>query len=187
MNRGDSLQKRGSIADFACSLSPKDVKLMHELFDMCDADGDGEVTCVELGKVMDDLNITHTPQDLENLFEQLDADDNGTVSFDEFLKGIRFMQKSNRLDSLVRSKGLTRENSVVSFVERLSDDQLSQMKQLFEMIDTNQDGVITKRELGQVMVEMGLSPTREVTAFFFISYLFSLQNCSKPIGSNRIV
>lgn len=38
------------------------------------------------------------------------------------------------------------------------------MKQLFEMIDTNSDGVITKRELGKVMVEMGLNPTKEVLA-----------------------
>jgi Ca2+-binding EF-hand superfamily protein len=73
------------------------------------------------------------------------------------------MQKSSRLDSLARSKGVRRENSVACFVEKLTDEQVSQMKALFEMIDTNSDGFITKRELGQVMVEMGLSPTKEVS------------------------
>lgn len=77
MDQKDRLTKKGSIADFASSLTAKDVKLMKELFSMCDADGDGELKRKELAQVMTDLGITHTEEDLDTLFRQLDAD--GTV------------------------------------------------------------------------------------------------------------
>lgn len=51
----DKITRQGSIQDFACSLSPKDVKLMKELFAMVDVDSDGELTKSELGDVMKDL------------------------------------------------------------------------------------------------------------------------------------
>jgi Ca2+-binding EF-hand superfamily protein len=83
------IEKKGSIADFASSLTPKDVKLMKELFAMCDSDGDGELRRPELGQVMTDLGITHTLEDLDSLFKQLDTDNSGTVTFEEFLRGLR--------------------------------------------------------------------------------------------------
>lgn len=78
------------------NLTAKDVKLMKDLFSMCDMDGDGELTKVELGKVIEDLGIDASKADLDNLFKQLDADNNGTVCFEEFLRGLRFMEKSSR-------------------------------------------------------------------------------------------
>lgn len=51
----DNITRQGSIQDFAASLSAKDVKLMKDLFSMCDVDGDGELRQDELGRVMKDL------------------------------------------------------------------------------------------------------------------------------------
>eukprot|EP01126_Amoeba_proteus_P029794 TRINITY_DN2942_c0_g1_i18.p1 TRINITY_DN2942_c0_g1~~TRINITY_DN2942_c0_g1_i18.p1 ORF type:complete len:181 (-),score=51.10 TRINITY_DN2942_c0_g1_i18:594-1136(-) len=143
---------------------------MKELFTMCDTDGDGELTKIELGKVMKDLGMVFNDNELETMFHQLDTDNNGSVSCVEFVRGLRFMEKSRRLAKVADKRGIKRENSVSAFVEMLSEEQVEEMHKLFQMIDKNNDGIIVKRELAQVMKEMGLSPTKEV--FFFITLPF---------------
>eukprot|EP01126_Amoeba_proteus_P029791 TRINITY_DN2942_c0_g1_i13.p1 TRINITY_DN2942_c0_g1~~TRINITY_DN2942_c0_g1_i13.p1 ORF type:complete len:278 (+),score=81.55 TRINITY_DN2942_c0_g1_i13:250-1083(+) len=134
---------------------------MKELFTMCDTDGDGELTKIELGKVMKDLGMVFNDNELETMFHQLDTDNNGSVSCVEFVRGLRFMEKSRRLAKVADKRGIKRENSVSAFVEMLSEEQVEEMHKLFQMIDKNNDGIIVKRELAQVMKEMGLSPTKE--------------------------
>jgi len=161
-NRRPCFRRQDSIADFASSLG-KDVSMqslseMKDLFRSCDKDGDGELTVEELGTVMTELGIKHKKQELQAMFSQLDVDNNGAITFDEFIRGLNFMAKSKRLGDRI---GLNRQNSVATFIQSLEDSQVTQMRELFSLIDTNNDGYVTKMELYNVMKQMGLEPTKE--------------------------
>ena len=54
------------------------IKLIH-------TDGDGEITCRELGTVMRSLGQNPTEAELLDMIDEVDADGNGTVDFPEFL------------------------------------------------------------------------------------------------------
>lgn len=41
----------------------------------------------------------------------------------------------------------------------LTDDQMDELKEAFAVYDTNRDGIITTRELGTVMRQLGQNPT----------------------------
>lgn len=108
-----SIRRQGSLADFAGHISKEasitTVNEIKELFRSCDkgkkivsilvshlVDGDGELTEKELGAVMTELGIVHSETELAAMFKQLDADGNGAVTFEEFLRGLQYMEKSKR-------------------------------------------------------------------------------------------
>jgi calmodulin len=50
-------------------------------------------------------------------------------------------------------------NKNINFESKLTDDQLDELKEAFAVYDINRDGVITARELGTVMRQLGQNPT----------------------------
>merc|ERR1711971_267382 len=52
-------------------------------------------------------------------------------------------------------------SEVVSGEQQLTEEQISDFKEVFSLIDKNADGAITIKELGSAMRSMGQSPTEE--------------------------
>ena len=52
---------------------------------MFDKDGDGTITCKELGIVMRQLGLNPTEDELLEMIQEVDEDGNGEISFTEFL------------------------------------------------------------------------------------------------------
>uniref|UniRef100_A0A4W5LC83 Troponin C, slow skeletal and cardiac muscles n=1 Tax=Hucho hucho TaxID=62062 RepID=A0A4W5LC83_9TELE len=90
---------------------------------------DGCISTKELGKVMRMLGQNPTPEELQEMIDEVDEDGSGTVDFDEFLVMMVRCMKDD-------SKGKTEE----------------ELADLFCMFDKNADGYIDLQEL-KVMLE----------------------------------
>ena len=55
-----------------------------EAFALFDKNGDGTITVTELGTVMRSLGNNPTESELQDMINEVDADGNGTLEFDEF-------------------------------------------------------------------------------------------------------
>lgn len=63
---------------------------------MFDKDGDGKITVLELGRVMDSLGQSLAVTEIQEMINEFDDDGNGVIDFSEFL---RFMErKMNDVD-----------------------------------------------------------------------------------------
>ena len=97
---------------------------------------------------------------LENLFVVLDKDDNGTISKEEFLKGIKNIKEINisneDIDSIFK-KIDTNANKKLEYTEFISaiigkDIYLNKgkLKEVFDFMDKNKTGKITKNDVKDI-------------------------------------
>ena len=117
---------------------------LQDKFLLFDVDGDKVINRKELGAVMRSFGENPTEEDLNDLMKELDADGSETLEFKEFLN---LMEKSNRLDIMMKRK--------------LKDQQVEEIKQKFLQFDDDQDGAIDIRELRNVIESLGQTPTEE--------------------------
>ncbi|VTJ73568.1 Hypothetical predicted protein [Marmota monax] len=99
---------------------------------------DGCISTKELGKVMRMLGQNPTPEELQEMIDEVDEDGSGTVDFDEFLV---MMVRCMKDDSKGKSE------------EELSD--------LFRMFDKNADGYIDLEELKMMLQATGETITED--------------------------
>ncbi|XP_023187025.1 troponin C, slow skeletal and cardiac muscles isoform X1 [Xiphophorus maculatus] len=93
---------------------------------------DGCISTKELGKVMRMLGQNPTPEELQEMIDEVDEDGSGTVDFDEFLVMMVRCMKDD-------SKGKTEE----------------ELAELFRMFDKNADGYIDLDELKMMLESTG--------------------------------
>ena len=100
-----------------------------EAFALFDKNGDGTITVFELGTVMKSLGTNPTDSELQDMINEVDADGNGTLEFDEFCQLMaRQMQDTNQ------------------------DEEL---KERFKLFDKDGNGMISRDELREVMQQLG--------------------------------
>ena len=66
-------------------LSQDTIEEYKEIFDIFDETGDGTISNDEIGKVMQGLGESPTPERIDELIREIDYDDDGEVDFDEFV------------------------------------------------------------------------------------------------------
>ncbi|XP_059453089.1 calmodulin-like [Corylus avellana] len=66
-------------------LTEEQIAEFKEAFSLFDKDGDGCITTKELGTVMRSLGQNPTEAELQDMINEVDADQNGTIDFSEFL------------------------------------------------------------------------------------------------------
>ena len=66
-------------------LSEVELKEFKEIFDLVDTDGSGEITIVELAKLMETLGMKPTEEQLEQMMKEVDSDGSGDIDFSEFV------------------------------------------------------------------------------------------------------
>ncbi|CAF89498.1 unnamed protein product, partial [Tetraodon nigroviridis] len=99
---------------------------------------DGCISTKELGKVMRMLGQNPTPEELQEMIDEVDEDGSGTVDFDEFLvMMVRCMKEE--------SKGKSEE----------------ELAELFRMFDKNSDGYIDLEELKAMLESTGETITED--------------------------
>ena len=69
----------------ADQLTEEQIAEFKEAFSLFDKDGDGTITTKELGTVMRLLGQNTIEAELQDMINKVDADDNGTIDFPEFL------------------------------------------------------------------------------------------------------
>ena len=96
---------------------------------MFDKDKDGFVTRQELKTIMRSLGQNPSEDDIEEMMVTADANQDGKISYDEFMTLI-----SNQIKS---------------------SEDVDEMSEAFAVFDVDKDGFITKSELRQVMNRLG--------------------------------
>ena len=64
------------------SLPPEQVSDLRAAFALFDDNGDGEITAAELGSVMRSLGLKPSDTELQDLMNEIDVDQSGTISFE---------------------------------------------------------------------------------------------------------
>ncbi|ETO30580.1 calcium ion binding protein [Reticulomyxa filosa] len=121
------------MTDSKVASTSEDIEMEQELkqaFSMFDNDNDGEITSVELGKVMEQLGQKLTDQELADMIKEIDADGNGSVDFEEF-KSMMAKQLSTHHD-----------------VEQ-------ELQTAFELVDKDHDGKLSAKDLKEAMKSFG--------------------------------
>jgi Ca2+-binding EF-hand superfamily protein len=132
--RPDSLKRSASIANFLNSLKEEQIKEIRELFKLCDTDGDGVITKEELSKLMADLGVETTKADFEVFFKNLDINDDGKIEFDEFLSGMRWLQKGLKVANAAASIQKNKQKDSVEPDQSLREKNVALTNYLKELI-----------------------------------------------------
>ncbi len=111
------------------AMTPEKEAEYREAFQLFDKNGDGTITVIELGTVMRNLGNNPTDAELQDMINEVDADGNGTLEFDEFCNLMaRQMKETN---------------------------QEEELKQRFKLFDKDGNGLIDREELRDVMQQLG--------------------------------
>ncbi|RCV36700.1 hypothetical protein SEVIR_8G003000v4 [Setaria viridis] len=112
-------------------LSKQQIEEFREAFSLFDKDGDGTITSKELGTVMRSLGQSPSEEELQDMVKEVDADGSGAIDFQEFLTLLaRQMREANGAD----------------------EDEL---REAFRVFDQDQNGFISRDELGHVLQNLG--------------------------------
>jgi len=85
MDEQELREREAAILKARENISEETLKEYKDIFSFFDRDGGGTITTVELGQVMRTFGWTPTESELQELIGVIDQDENGCISFDEFV------------------------------------------------------------------------------------------------------
>ena len=138
------------------TLTEEQISVFKEAFSLFDEYGDGKITAKELGIVMQSLGQKPTKAELQEMIDEVDADDDGAIDFTEFLSMMACKMKSTDDEEKIKEtfrvfdedgngniSAAELQHLMVSLGEKLSDEQINEM--IIEA-DTDSDGQINYKE-----------------------------------------
>ncbi|XP_078315546.1 uncharacterized protein LOC111129679 [Crassostrea virginica] len=160
---------------------PDDVEEeMRASFKIFDKDGNGTIDAAELRQAMKSLGETMTDEEVDEMIKVADVDSDGKVNYQEFVKIMiseRSVCETSSADDSCLSWLRPEKASVHAssseilqpiMAEYLTEEQLREMKLIFNMFDTNANGVIDAGELERVLHAMNQNPTPEEMEEFLV-------------------
>jgi calmodulin len=119
-------------------------------------DGDGTISAHELGRVMRSLGLQPTDAQVQDMINEVDADGNGTIDFEEFL--VMMARKANDVD-----------------IEE-------EIREAFKVFDEDGNGFISAIELKHIMSSLG----GDISAYFALVSLTDLCNAGEKLSDTEI-
>ncbi|CAF4363596.1 unnamed protein product, partial [Adineta steineri] len=84
-------------------LSSRQMEELRDTFDLFDRDKSGAISSAELKQVLIALNFEPTDNLLRRVMKEMDADGNGSIEFDEFVKAMRTVYERKFTDDEMRN------------------------------------------------------------------------------------
>lgn len=107
-----------------------------EAFTYYDKNGDGTISLDELRTIMVSFGQDPSVQELEEMMKEIDTDGSGAIDFSEFLH-------------------------IMASTTKDRDEDEEQLREAFQMFDTNNKGYISAKELETIMAKLGVNLTKE--------------------------
>ncbi|CAI0651272.1 unnamed protein product, partial [Colletotrichum noveboracense] len=134
-----------------------------EVFDLFDKDGTGDITAQELGEVMRSLGLNPSDTELTDMVNEVDADNNGTIDFNEFLNLMAVKVQVGDAEEELKNafKVFDRDGSGTISAEELRHVLKSlgenmtnaEIDEMIQMADKNGDGTIDYDEFASIMMK----------------------------------
>lgn len=145
-------------------LTEDQVAEFREAFSLFDKNNDGKITTKELGTVMRSLGQNPSESELADMINEVDANNDGTIDFAEFLTMMARKMKDTDSEEEIREafKVFDRDNNgfisaqelrhvMTSIGEKLTDEEVDMM---IKEADANGDGRIDYNEFVQLLVSI---------------------------------
>lgn len=110
-------------------LSKEQIDSFREAFSLFDKDRDGKITSKELSTVMRALGSAPSESEVQDMINEVDLDNDGTVDFSEFLTMMARKTKDH--------------------------DSQEEIEEAFKVFDRNNNGYISSSELRHVLMSIG--------------------------------
>jgi len=168
-----SLQEKAKKPQHSSKQSKSDILWLKTVFDEYDVDGNGEIVQKELYKGMTKsktqkrpgqpssrwerqaADSVHVSDLFESLFEEIDRDGSGTVTFAELLKTMYPHATKDEFTTMI-SWVAPPEEPPPPPKKGLSDSQIQEIKEIFNIYDTDRDGSVSLSELKKAMARTGM-------------------------------
>ena len=149
------------------SFSVEIMERFRNVFDMFDADGDGTISCDELGPILLSLGYSPANHEIKRILEEYDVDKSGDLDFEEYVNLLSAWVEEDELQLLEAFKVFDRNgdgyvtcselrHALCTFGEQKFDEK--ELLELFQMLDENNDGFIIYEEFMRYMCEINRGP-----------------------------
>ncbi|KAK4153256.1 hypothetical protein C8A00DRAFT_34027 [Chaetomidium leptoderma] len=143
------------------TLSPEQVAQYKEVFEIFDKDGTGDITADELGQVMRELGLNPSDSELRDIVNEADLNDDGSISFDEFLalmsQSVKELDTEQELLSAFRvfdkdGSGTISSDELRGVLKSLGENLTdAEVEEMIQLADGNGDGQIDYHEFANIM------------------------------------
>mmetsp|Transcript_36721 Transcript_36721/g.58985 ORF Transcript_36721/g.58985 Transcript_36721/m.58985 type:complete len:181 (-) Transcript_36721:688-1230(-) len=121
----------------------REVLKLKEVFDDADKDGSGEI---EANELQHSLKKTNLGEEAVNMFKSMDRDGSKKIDFSEYLRVYyRYAATEEIKEMMLWAYPIKEERKVE--VKTLSEEQQAEIKSIFVLYDTNNNGTLEKKEL----------------------------------------
>ncbi|KAJ3674119.1 hypothetical protein LUZ60_006111 [Juncus effusus] len=132
-----------------------------EAFDLFDLDGSGSISATELTVAMRALGFEMTPEQINQMIDEVDKKGSGAIDFDEFLYMMtRRIGERDTLDELIRAfkiidhdkNGKISATDIQNVAKELGEDfSLDEIKEMIQKADRDGDEEVDADEFIQIM------------------------------------
>ncbi|KXT18482.1 hypothetical protein AC579_2260 [Pseudocercospora musae] len=137
------------------SLSAQEKEHFKDAFGLFDKNGDGEISAAELGEVMRSLGLKPTDQELQDMLQEVDADNSGSIDLNG--KSARFTDCSQHVNLSDKYALLTGTPEFMTMMSHRATavDTEEELRQAFNVFDRDGSGTISVTELRDMLKALG--------------------------------
>ncbi len=148
------------MADTEQTLTHQQIPEFKEAFSLFDYNGDGTITTKELGTVLRSVGQNPTETELQDMINEVDADGNNSIDFNEFLTILARKMKNTEYENKIKVafkvfdkdgfiSAAELRHLLINLGEKLIDKEVEQM---IRESDIDSDGQINYEEFVKMMM-----------------------------------